>query len=246
MEILAVIPARGGSRGIPRKNLQPLDGKPLIWYSIEAARQARRLDHIVVSTEDEEIMAVAKQFGVDVIKRPEEFATDLASIDGALRHAVREFEQDNGKIDFVVVLYANVPVRSEAIIDKVINTFVKSSADSAQTYAPYPKPPQWAFKIEESKAVPLDGCHVSSYRRQDLTPAYYPDGAVLMLRRDILMQSKEVPVGNDSYQGRERLAIIQAPEDTVDVDNSADLLWAEFILDRLKSTKDKMKDCELK
>jgi len=233
--ILGVILARGASKGIPRKNLRNLYGKPLVAYTIEAALHAKRLNRVVLSTDDEEIARVAAEHGIEVIMRPAEYATDTAPMDLALRHAVRVIERQGDKVDVVVSLYANIPVRREDIIDQVVGKLVSSGADSVQTYAPYQTPPQWAYRIDDDKPTPLEGCYVPSYRRQDLVPAYHPDGAVVAVRCDILMQSEGTPVETAAFLGTDRRAVVQSPEDTVDVNEPFDLLWAEFLLERFKS-----------
>lgn len=233
--ILGVILARGGSKGIPRKNLRILCGKPLVAYTVEAALRARQLNRVVLSTDDEEIARVAAEHGIEVIMRPAEYATDTAPMDLALRHAVRVIERQGDKVDIAVALYANVPVRREGIIDQVVGKLILSGADSVQTYAPYQTPPQWAYRIEGDRPIPLEGCFVPSYRRQDLIPAYHPDGAAIAVRRDVLMQSEGAPVETYAFLGTEQRAIVQSPEDTVDVDEPFDLLCAEFLLKRSRS-----------
>jgi len=234
--ILGVILARGDSKGIPRKNLRALCKRPLMAYTIDAALRANRLSRVVLSTDDEEIAGVAAEHGVEVIMRPAEYATDTAPMDLALRHAVRTIEQRGDRVGIVVALYANVPVRREGIIDQVVDKLILSGADSVQTYAPYRTPPQWAYRIDDNRPIPLEGCHVPSYRRQDLIPAYHPDGAVIAVCRDILMQSEGgAPVETNAFLGTDRRAVVQSQEDTVDVDAPIDLLWAEFLLERSKS-----------
>lgn len=232
---LGVILARGGSKGILRKNLRKLCGRPLLAYTIDAALRAKRLNRVVLSTDDEEIAKVAIKYGVEVIMRPSEYATDSAPMHLALRHAVRMIEQQDNKVDIVVPLFANVPVRKEGVIDRVIDKLISSGADSVQTYAEYTTPPQWAYRIDDDKPIPLEGCYVPSYRRQDLVQAYNPDGAVIAVRRDVLMKSEDAPLESDAFLGTDRRAVIQAPEHTVDVDEPIDLLWAEFLLQRSKS-----------
>ena len=234
-EALGVILARGGSKGIPRKNLVILCERPLLAYSVDAALRAKRLDRVVLSTDDDEIAKVGIKYGVEVIMRPSEYATDTAPMHMALRHAVRVIEKEGDKVDVVVALYANIPVRKEGIIDKVVDKLISSGADSVQTYTRYRTPPQWSYSIDGDKPIPLEGCYVASYRRQDLVPAYHPDGAVVAIHRDVLMKSEEDSLEPRGHLGTDRRAVIQAPEDTVDVDEPIDLLWAEFLLQRSKT-----------
>lgn len=207
-------------------------GKPLLVYTIDAALSSKRLDRTVLSTEDPSIAKIATEHGIKVIDRPKEYATDTAPIDLALRHAVRIVEQQGDKVEIVVVLYGNMPVRKERIIDKVVEKLISSRADSVETYTPYAIPPQRAFRIDDERPIPLKGIHIQSYRRQLLPPAYYPDGAVLALKRDVLMSTEHIPGESDEFFGKDRRAVLQELEDTVDVDEPIDLLWAEFLLNR--------------
>jgi len=230
--VLGVVLARGGSKGVHRKNLAPLLGKPMVAYTIEHALQSRRVTRLVLSTDDSEIAAVGDSLGVQTIMRPEEMATDTAPMDWALRHTVKVIETESSKVDFVVALYGCVPVRKIGIIDKVVEKLESSGADSVETYAPYGTPPQWSFALEGDRPIPLAGCHKAEYRRQNLIQAYYPDGAVVAMKREVLMRTEGMLAGSDDFLGTDRRAVIQDPNDTVNIDGPSDILWAEFLLAR--------------
>ena len=235
---LGIILARGGSKGLPNKNILNLCGKPIIAYTIFAALRAKSLYRVVVSTDDEEIARIASEYkDVEVIMRPPEYANDTASIDFALRHVIGEIERQGDKINIVTALYANVPIRREGIIDEVVKKTILTNADSVQTYTPYTAPPQWAHQIDGDKVSLLDRKYEFAYRRQLLIPAYHPDGAVLVVRYDTLMKNIDLSDPN-AFLGTDRRAIIQSPEDTVDIDESIDILWAEFLLKRISKHTD--------
>jgi len=229
---LGVILARGGSKGVPRKNIINLRGKPILAYTIEAAQSSKSLDHVVVSTEEEEIEKISKDYGAEVIMRPTEYATDTAPMELSLRHAVNTMKEKGMKIDIVVSLYACIPIRKQGIIDSTIEKLISTEADSVQTYAPFITPPQWAYKIEGDKPELLNEKYRKAYRRQLLSPAYHPDGAVLAIRREILMRDTSNQSDPHAFMGNDRRAIIQEPEATVDINEPVDLLWAEFLLER--------------
>ena len=126
--ILGVIPARGGSKGIPGKNIKDLLGKPLIKWSIEAAQKSVLLDQFIVSTEDDEIASIAEEAGADVLKRPSKYATDNASTVSVLQHVLEEIEAE-----IVVLLQPTSPVRLENIIDQAIKNFLNSGSDTLAT-----------------------------------------------------------------------------------------------------------------
>jgi len=139
MKILGLIPARGGSKGIPRKNIKPLGGKPLIAYSIEAGLKSRYLDKVLVSTDDEEIAQVARQYGADVpFIRPAELARDDTPTLPVIQHALRFLADKGETYDAVCLLQPSSPFRTPAFIDAAIEKYVRSGADSLVTrYAVY-------------------------------------------------------------------------------------------------------------
>ena len=230
--ILAVILARGGSKGLPRKNLRPLAGKPLVAHALEAALAARRVDRVVLSSEDAEIGAVARAYGVEWIRRPPELSTDTAPVDPALRHAVRVVEARGARVGVVVALHGNVLRRPEAI-DRVVDKLLATGADSVQTYVPYTVPLELAYRLDGDRALPFRGREFPrAFRRQDCTPAYHPDGAVLAVPRDLLMATEHLPPEGSPWLGRDRRAVVQGELDSVDIDEPLDLLWAEFLLER--------------
>lgn len=126
--ILGVIPARGGSKGIPGKNIRPLLGKPLIVWSIEAARESRLIDRFVLSTEDAEIASAAREVRAEVLDRPEELATDTATTVSVLQHALERIDADT-----VVLLQPTSPIRVDNIIDRAIKRFLDSGCDTLAT-----------------------------------------------------------------------------------------------------------------
>lgn len=169
--ILGVIPARGGSKGVPRKNIKPIAGKPLIAYSIEAAKMSRLMDRFVVSTEDAEIAAVARQYGAEVLERPAELATDEADTLDVLMHAV-----SNIPCDTVIVLQPTSPIRRPGLIDECVKQFQESDCDSLATgfickYMEYGK---------------------NTLRRQDIKGFFYDDGNVYVVKADVIR-------GGDQY-----------------------------------------------
>jgi len=239
--ILAIILARGGSKGVPGKNILPLNGKPVMLYTIDAAREAKSLDRIILSTEDEEIAQIGLEYGVEVIMRPHEYASDSSSIEMALRHTVIEVEKQGVFVRIIVPLYANVPIRKKGSIDEVVETLISTGADSVQTYAPYTTPPQWACKIENDRPKLLDEKYKFAFRRQLVETAYFPNAAAIAIKYDVLMKTDNASTP-DSFMGTDKRAIIQKPEDTIDIDNPIDLLWAKFHLEWILKEKEKNND----
>jgi CMP-N,N'-diacetyllegionaminic acid synthase len=230
MNILGIIPARGGSKGVPRKNVLPILGKPVITWTIEAALAASRLTQVVVSTDDGEIKSVAQRSGVRVIDRPAEYATDTIAIDPALRHAVGEVERGGERVDVAVWIQANVPTVHPDTIDKVVGSLLDNGGTSCQTVVPYRVPPQWAWRMVEDRLIELEGVYSYTTRRQDLPTAVHPDGAVTAILRDILMGAADKPP--PAYLGNDRRGVVLSHTDSIEIDSPEDLELCAWVLSR--------------
>lgn len=240
MNILGIIPARKGSKALPGKCVRKLLGKPVICYTIEAALASKQIDRVVLTTDDGQAKEIGRGYGVMIIDRPEELADDTARIDDALRHCCGQMEKWDGyKADVVVLLYGNVPVRAEGIIDKAIEYLIKTEADSVQTVAPVGKyHPYWMSKLEGDQLIKyIDN---KMYRRQDLPKLYVIDGAVGVVKYETLMRAQ----GNSdpyAFWGRDRRGLVQDVHETVDIDNLLDFYMAEAVL-RVKDEQLKLTD----
>lgn len=189
MRVLGLIPARGGSKGIPRKNIRPLGGKPLLAWTIEAARASRLLARVILSTEDEEIAAVGRAWGVEVpFLRPRELAEDDTPTLPVVLHAVEWLEARGEAYDAVCLLQPTSPFRKPEWIDGCVELLQRERADSAITVRRIPDEfhPFWALLRAEGGWLRfLSGSGIPA-RRQDLPPAYHRDGAVYVVRCDVL------------------------------------------------------------
>ena len=166
---LAVIIARGGSKGLPGKNLRALGGKPLIAWTIEAAARSRYLDRVVLSSDDAQIIAVARRWGCEVpFVRPAHLAADDVPAVDPLLHAA----QFVGGADYVTLLQPTSPFRTSADIDGCIARCIDSGAPSCVTVAPVRKSPAWMFHLEADQLRPVLGGSVDVYLRQQLPPAF--------------------------------------------------------------------------
>lgn len=201
--ILGVIPARGGSKGILRKNLRPICGKPLIAWTIEAAQASRLLDRYVVSTEDCEIAEVAQRYGAEVIERPEELATDEATTLSVLQHALTLLTTD-----IVVRLQPTSPIRDADLIDRCIRRFLETGVDNLAT--------GFICKYYEYGNVDL--------RRQDMEGFFYDDGNVYVTKAEL------IKAGDEYGTHIERMIIDR--EQNIEIDDEFDFWLAEQILKR--------------
>jgi CMP-N,N'-diacetyllegionaminic acid synthase len=236
---IAIILARAGSKGVPGKNIAPIAGKPCIAWTIEHALASRGLSMVAVSTDDPGIADLVRSRypQLSLVTRPAALATDAARVDDAARHAVLEIENHRADIrrqdTRIAILYANVPVRPPGLVDQAL-TRMTPDVDSVQSYQSVGKfHPWWTCRLGADGAVsPWEGDILNHgvFRRQDLPPAFIPDGAVLIVtRRSLMLEVPGVPSGPHAFFGETRRGIVTTG-DVVDIDSPADVLAAEAIL----------------
>ena len=226
--VLAVIPARGGSKGVPRKNIRMVCGKPLIAYTIETALAAQHLFHrIIVSTDDEEIAAIVRQHGAEVpFMRPAELAGDKVPMVPVLQHAVRFVEErDNLRLDWVCLLQPTEPFRTVEDLEHGLKLGIAGGCDSVisvtQVFAVHPI---LMKRIENNQLLPFCIEEKEGTRRQDYQPpAYMRNGAIYLTRRDVLMEQ-------NSIWGKVIRPYIMPPERSVSVDTELDLKLVEILM----------------
>ncbi len=229
MRVLGVIPARGGSKGIPRKNIRELCGKPLLQYTAEAARAARRLTEVILSTEDEEIAEVGRRCGLEVpFQRPVELAEDDTPSLAVVQHALGWMERNRGCFDAVCLLQPTNPLRRAADIDACIELMEQSDVDAVVTLLAVPPEynPHWVYFRDEAGLLRLStGRSDPITRRQELPPAFHREGSVYITRRDVVMEE-------NSLYGRRLAGYLLDPQWSVNIDAPADWQRAEALLAR--------------
>jgi len=233
--ILGIIPARGGSKGIPRKNIIDLGGKPLLYYTIKAAKEAGILDRLVLSSEDAEIIDLAKSLDVEVpFVRPAKYAQDHVGDQPVLKHALNTLKELDGyQPDMVLYLKPTIPFRSSIDIKNVIKKLKERNVDSVRTVTETTgvNHPYWMFTMDEDGlSHPLiSGKSVAQYpRRQLLPPVFRLNGVVEGLKPEFILH-------HDSIYGK-KMALVTVPEDrAVDIDTPADLDYARYLLSKTQS-----------
>ena len=221
MRVLGLIPARGGSQGVPGKNLRPLAGRPLLAYTARDAL-ASGLDRVVLSTDDEAIAAVGRELGLDVpFLRPAELATSEAPTLGVVVHALDALAAAGDAFDAVCLLQPTSPVRDPGLIDECVQRLADSGADSVVTVRAVPLDfhPDWTYRLgDEGELTLFNGGLEPATRRQDLTPAFHRDGAVYVTR-------SEVARSGSLYGGRTVAVVGTGP--SVNIDTEEDFRRAE-------------------
>ncbi len=200
MKVLGIIPARSGSKGVHRKNIKLLCGKPLLAYTIESALKASRLTRIILSTEDEEIANVGMSWGADVpFLRPRELAEDSSPTLPVVQHALETLEYAGEQYDAVCLLQPTNPLRRSFDVDNCIELLEKTGADSVISVLPVPAEynPHWVYwKSEDGSLGLATGENEPIPRRQDLPPAFHREGSVYVTRTEIV-RSRQSLYGNN-------------------------------------------------
>jgi CMP-N-acetylneuraminic acid synthetase len=230
-KILGLVPARYGSKGLPRKNIREIAGKPLLHYALEAAKGSRLISRVVVSTESNEVAENVHALGCEVIKRPEELAQDDTPMVPVVRHALHFLADREGYCpDITVLLQPTAPLRNARHIDEALQLLMSSRADSVVSVARVPGHynPHWQFLVDR------DGL-LSKYsdasmdklrtRRQALPDTYTRNGAVYAFHTELVLE-------HNSLYGDRCIAYIMPPEESVNIDSQQDLWLAERYLQR--------------
>ena len=218
--ILAVIPARGGSKGVPGKNIRPLAGKPLIAWTIEAARQVPHLDRIIVSSEDEAILEISRAFGAETpFIRPMKLARDDTPGIAPVLHALEALPE---KYDYVVLLQPTSPLRTAEDIDAALELCLKRAAPACVSVTEPKHKPWWMFSLSKQAALEALFRDMPA-RRQDMPAVYALNGAVYAARTHWLVREQ-------AFVHPETLAYIMPPERSLDIDTEFDFKVAEVLL----------------
>ena len=222
MECLAIIPARGGSKGVPRKNIHPLGGKPLIAYSIEQARRARLVNRVVVSTDDTEIAAVSQGYGAEIVWRPEKISSDSASSESALLHTLEHLQKSEGyKPDILAFIQCTSPLTLVEDIDGTIQTLMDKGADSALAVTSF----HYFLWKEQASGDTIGINHEKQVRllRQEREPQFLETGAVYTMRVSGFIQTRHRFFGKTAIY-------IMPPERHLEIDEPVDFRIAEVLL----------------
>lgn len=234
MKVLGLIPARGGSKGVPRKNIRFLAGKPLLAYTAEAALAATHLTRIVLSTDDEEIAEVGRSCGIEVpFLRPAELAEDTTPTLPVVQHAVHFLESRGQRFDAICLLQPTNPLRQASDIDGCIELLERAEADTVFTMLAVPAEhnPHWVYfpnadgslRLSTGEAAPIP-------RRQELPPAFHREGSVYVARRDVVMTK-------NSLYGAKVLGFEIERSRSVNIDTLEDWTKAETLVNQRKAAK---------
>lgn len=220
MSLLALIPARGGSKGIPRKNIRPFCGKPLLQWSIDVALSSPSVDRLVVSTDDPEIAEVARAGGAEVpFLRPPELAADTTPGIAPVLHALQLFPE----VSEVLLLQPTSPLRQVDDVEAIVALHRQSGRDAVVSVVPSSKHPAWMFSLSLEHALEPLVAHSEAACRQQLQPAYVLNGALYLASRFFLERERTFLTANT-------MGYVMPPERSVDIDSPLDWQWGEFLM----------------
>ena len=224
--ILAVIPARGGSKRLPNKNILDLAEKPLIAWSIEAGLNSKYIDTVVVSSDSDEILDISKNIGTDIIKRPDELASDTATSFDAIKHTIKNTIET---FDYVILLQPTSPLRNNSHIDEAFELLIKTNAAAIISVVEMDHSPLWSNTLPKDRSMVNFLKNEVLYKRsQDLVKYYRLNGAIYICKSEKLLDEKSFFLKENIY------AYKMDRESSIDIDDGFDFSIAEFLISRKK------------
>jgi len=222
-EVIAIIPARGGSKGLPRKNLRLLAGKPLIAHSILAARECGLISRCIVSTEDPEIKQVSLEYGAEVVDRPADLATDHALSADVVRHVLEKLSETGFQPEYFVLLQPTSPLRTSRHIQQCLQAFLASPSPCSISVTETEHHPYKDFTLDNGFLHPLFGAEYLSQPRQQLPMVYRQNGAIYAMKCRAFLE-------HNGFFVEPALPFFMAKKDSIDIDSGLDLQAAEQLL----------------
>jgi CMP-N,N'-diacetyllegionaminic acid synthase len=216
---LAIIPARGGSKRLPRKNVLDLNGKPLVAWSIEAGLSSKYIDKVVVTSDDAEILSIAKYYGTLSINRPAELSNDTATTFDAIKHTIENLE----RYDYVILLQATSPLRNEKHIDEAIELLESKNANAVVSVCEMDHSPLWSNILDDSLSMKnFSRDRVLNKRSQDLEKYYRLNGAIYICKVEKLLEERGFFLKDNIF------AFKMDRENSIDIDEEIDFQIAKL------------------
>ena len=227
MHVVAIIPARAGSKGIKDKNIINFCGKPLLAWSIQQAKKSRHIDDVYVSTDGKEIAKIAEDFGAEVVARPDDISGDFATSESALLHAISEIEKKE-TIDAVVFLQATSPLRKQGDIDAAVEKFIGEKLDSLFSVAVLDDYCIWENKDEQLNSLTYD--YKNRGRRQDRNPYYLENGSIYIFKPEVIKKY------NNRLGGK--IGMYEMPfNQSFEIDTPQDIYTCEIFMENMLQQK---------
>ena len=224
MKILTIIPARGGSKGLPGKNIKMLNGKPLLAHSIEQAKMSSHENRIVVSTDAKDIAKVARDYGAEVIERPAEISGDTASSESALVHALKVVTESGYIPDLICFLQCTSPIRQTTDVESAINQLIKENSDSLLSVSANHR---FIWKMGENGPISINYDFNNRKRRQDLDPEFVENGSIYIFKPWVLKE-------NNNRLGGKVSLYLMSDESSYEIDSAMDFMVIENLMKGIK------------
>ena len=219
---LAIIPARGGSKRLPNKNILDLNGKPLIAWSIEAGIGSKYIDKVVLTSDSEDILNISKNFGAEILKRPDELATDTATSFDVITHAIESIDE---KYDYIILLQPTSPLRNAEHIDEAIELLETKNADAVVSVCEMEHSPLWSNTLDDSLSMKnFLKEEILNKRSQDLETYYRLNGAVYICKTNNFLKKKSFFLKENIF------AYIMDRESSIDIDEKIDFELAQVYM----------------
>ncbi|WP_027624883.1 cytidylyltransferase domain-containing protein [Clostridium lundense] len=223
-KVLAIIPARGGSKGVPRKNIKDLNGKPLIAYTIEEGLKSKYIDKLIVSTEDDEISKISMNYGAEVpYLRPKELSKDETPGIDPIIHGIEYFDKNNNNFDYVICLQCTSPFRRAYQIDEAIEKLIEQDADSVVSVCESEVSPYWMKKIVNGKMTNFLEDSTFYARRQEIPKVYRLNGAIYIAKKDVLKKF-------NTWYTENTIPYIMDRKTSLDIDDELDFEMATILI----------------
>jgi CMP-N,N'-diacetyllegionaminic acid synthase len=219
---LAVIPARGGSKRLPRKNILNFGGKPLIAWSIDEAKKSKYIAKTLVTSDDTEILNIAKKYGAEVLQRPSELSSDSSTTYEALEHAINSLEQE---YEYIVLLQPTSPLRTSKHIDEAIELLESKDADAVISVCEVEHPVGWSMTLDEDDDMSEFVKNIDTRRSQEQEKHYRLNGAIYICKTKKLLEKKSFFLEENIF------AYKMQREDSVDIDEELDFKLANLLLE---------------
>ena len=225
---LAIIPARGGSKRLPRKNVLDLNGKPLLAWSIEAGLKSKYIDKVIVSSDDDEILSVSKKYGANTIQRPAELANDTATTFDAIKHIIENIE----KYNYIIILQPTSPLRTQKHIDEAIEELFMKNADAVVSVCEMEHSPLWSNTLPKDNSLSnFIQTQIKNQRSQDLETYFRLNGAIYICSTKRLLSEKTFFIKNNIF------AYKMSRENSIDIDGKIDFELAKLYMKEINEVK---------
>lgn len=233
MKVLGIIPARGGSKGIPGKNIKMLNGRPLMAYTVDAIQESQKISKVILSSDDESILEVGRSLGLEVpFTRPSDLATDASPTLPVILHTLDFFESQNIHFDAICILQLTSPFRKNGLIDEAIQVMEENTTDSVISVLPVPHEynPHWVFEPDDTGFLKIaTGESEIIPRRQELPNSYFRDGGLYLTRTEVLRNQKSLFGSKIGY-------VIGDASKHVNLDTMEDWFEAEVLAQKISGT----------